>query len=713
MPRPSPPHPTVSSLAAALVSGALVLAGCAGGDKRGVGDTTVLDASDVPDATVDDTDAVESDSDDEAAPFEWPEQIAVTVTLDGAPVANAVVMQGGAATHTETDALGRATVAVDTMVVGQLAVVASHREARVGSVVIDRPPSDAVTIALTRYAADDPEYPWQDPGEPRRSPNTAQCGHCHETLVADWYGSPHRTSARSRVVNDVYAGTAAGLDSEPTCVAAGGEWLDAPGPGGGPVAARCFIGVGTLPDLNDCANRACTDATDYGDCSSCHAPAMGPTLGGHDLRAATGLAYDYGVFCDVCHRVDRVEPGAGPGVAGSLVLTRPSEVGPAALGPRLPLTFGPSHDSPNPRMGSVQRDHYRDGTLCAGCHQLEDGPPPGQALDSTRWPSGNIPIATTYQEWAEGPLAEAAVCNDCHMPPASEVLNGGDLQLNGDVVIGVPGGWYRAPGSVRHHSWVGPRAASSRLLELAASLSVHAERGPGGDWDVAVTTRNVGAGHAIPTGETFRSLILTVSASCGGVPLGPVGGDVVSSLGGADEVRVAGDGWDVWPNAAVGDVFRVVVVDDGWVDYDGFGPFGDGTFAADAKGLRVERLAGVRVAVAVDAAGVVTFDAPLPDGDRVYRAAGPRALAGSPGWVFARVLGDASGATMVPHHRAVDVVSDNRLLPQQSWISHHVFDGACEAPVFTATLIHRRYPLELERERSWPEGDRLVTMERR
>ena len=35
----------------------------------------------------------------------------------------------------------------------------------------------------------------------------------------------------------------------------------------------------------------------------------------------------------------------------------------------------------------------------------------------------------------------------------------------------------------------------------------------------------------------------------------------------------------------------------------------------------------------------------------------------APGFAFARVLPDQQGATMAPHHRAADVVVDNRILP--------------------------------------------------
>jgi hypothetical protein len=109
-------------------------------------------------------------------------------------------------------------------------------------------------------------------------------------------------------------------------------------------------------------------------------------------------------------------------------------------------------------------------------------------------------------------------------------------------------------------------------------------------------------------------------------------------------------------------------------------------------------------------ADVVTFDVPLPAGDIAYRGrpdvfvADPldaAAVAGAPGFAFARVLADADGARSVPHHRAVDVVSDNRILPQQEWSSTHEFAVTCADPIVDAILLHRAYPIELAAERGW------------
>ena len=140
--------------------------------------------------------------------------------------------------------------------------------------------------------------------------------------------------------------------------------------------------------------------------------------------------------------------------------------------------------------------------------------------------------------------------------------------------------------------------------------------------------------------------------------------------------------WSFWPDAAVGQSSSGARTG-AWHDPPGTGPFGDGTFSAEQKGMPVETVVGAVTITAVGADGSVTTDAPIPDGDVAYRVeawSGLRSegqtattLAGAPGFAFARVMADADGARNVPHFRAVDVVSDNRLPPQASWTSQHRF----------------------------------------
>ena len=119
----------------------------------------------------------------------------------------------------------------------------------------------------------------------------------------------------------------------------------------------------------------------------------------------------------------------------------------------------------------------------------------------------------------------------------------------------------------------------------------------------------------------------------------------------------------------------------------GLRPVRDGTFtAAGRKGLAAEAY-GEAAVTAVDDE-VVTLSTPLPAGDWAYLVRGD-ALAGEPGFAFARVLVGADGERMVHHFEAVDVASDNRLLPQASWTSTQPPPPPPARPPRCATLLHR------------------------
>lgn len=651
--------------------------------------------------------------------------VPVYVTLDDAPAVGAVITQGGTGELHPVDDQGWAHLPVDLEVEGDLGVVASHPEARQRAADLEE--GGPTVISLTRFSArDNPDYLYQDPGAPGRRDTTAQCGHCHLTLNDDWYASAHRQAASNPVVHDLYAGTAARFADAGSCAEAGGRWQEGRLPGGGK-GGRCYLGVGYLPLANPaCGDGPCPEPEDNGGCADCHAPGINGAIGGRDLLEAEGRAYEGGVFCDGCHRVESVDLDAeGPGVSGRLRVLRPSERGPFTLGAggSLPLTFGPSHDSPNPRMGSVQRDHYRNGELCGGCHQL-DVTPLGAlpALDVERWPDGKLPVQSTWAEWRDGPLAEAAACPDCHMPPAPMVANGADLQAFPLADTGVQGGWLRPPGAVRHHQWLGPRSADKGLLESAASLHIELRAGEDAV-EAHVTTRNVGAGHRLPTGEPMRALLLRVEAQCGGAPLAPIGGDALPSWAGARghlQLEEAADmpatlaAWPAgWPAPRVGDQVRVVRRTGAYHDYDGFGPFGD-QLPPEAKGISVEHV-GERVEVIGLEAEAPVFDVdPLPEGHVAYLVSEdtPDALAGASGFAFARVMAGADGDLMVPHFAATDVVSDNRLAPQQAWTSTHTFPGGCPDLVVRATLLHRAHPWALARARGWAPSDQIMATAR-
>jgi len=634
-------------------------------------------------------------------------EVVVTVTLDGQPVEDAWVSVGGGM-NTETDAAGTATVFHD----GGSTLVVSHPEARTRSTTPNGP---TASVALERFSVvDNPLYIFQDPGVAGELGNTGQCGHCHGSMVTDWTASPHRDAASNPVVQDVFAGTAQ-LPTEAECTTAGGTWRPGLGPGTGLAADRCYLGDGALPDLNDdCGDATSCDAvaTNTAGCADCHAPGIDGELGGRSLLDATGLAFTEGIHCDVCHKAESIDLAAPPGVAGAFRLLRPSDPSTSPIFDWAPLTFGPYPDVPNPRMGAAQRDHFRSAEFCGASHELtQDAQIAGQTIDPARWPDG-LPVHSTYAEWLAGDYAPSSPCQSCHMPPDPRWGNSADL--TGDApLIDVATGWWRPPGAVRRHLWDGPRGAEG-LLDLAAALDLEVTTVDSVTTAV-VTTRNVGAGHAIPTGEPMRSLLLLVEARCGTEPLATTGGDTVPEFGGALDVRPSTEDWSTWPGASVGDRIRVVNRA-GWRDYSGPGPFGDGSFDAAAKGLPMESWVGEASVVAVNG-DAVTLDVPLPAGDVAYRVDGSglpadgepsRAWAGAPGFAFARVLADAEGNRQVAHHRAIDIVSDNRLMPQQAAMTTHVFESTCPDPTVTARLVHRPYPLREARLRRWDGRDQVM-----
>ena len=671
--------------------------------------------------------AVQGDSAEDALPPTVP--IAVSVTLDGAPIAGATVVQPGTEHAWTTDADGAVVVDLDTTVIGRPALTASHPDARVagGELRWDSLP-EAFDIELISFdPGDNPLYTWQDSGTPERWGTTNQCAHCHRSFVDDWWASPHRSATSNVVVQDLYAGVATAWSDPADCEAAGGTLREGLEPGTGATTERCYLGVGTLPDLNeDCGETESCDgvAEHTGACADCHAPALEGELGGRDLLEADALAHETGIGCDVCHKVESVDlESHAPGVAGRLVVVRPSEESTSiAFGDWAPLTFGPYDDVLNPRMGSVYRDHFENGEVCGGCHQYDQAVlVPGASIDSSRWPDGRLPVHSTWDEKQAGPLADVS-CNSCHMPPMPETGNGAELgNYIDDSDPDIATGWFRPPGDVRRHSWYGPRTPDARMIDLAGSLSLEVDADADAV-EVAVTTTNVGPAHALPTGEPLRHLLLVVEATCAGEVLSATGGDVVPDFGGRLAEKSAGEDWTRWESAEVGDRVRVLGWEGDWYDYMGHGPFGDGSFDAEAKGMPVLAFVG-EVEITELSEGLATFDEALPEGERAWlvRDAGglpaegdaPVDLAGRPGFGFARVMVGPDGARMVPHFLAVDVVSDNRLLPAQSHQSAHRFEGcSAEDTEVAARLVYRRLPADLASERGWELSD-LVMQEAR
>jgi hypothetical protein len=642
----------------------------------------------------------------------WGKQVRVVVTLDGEPTEGITISQGGRVDRWLTDKDGVVVVSLDTEIPGDMAIIASHPDARIEAAMVWEGLTET-TIDLDRFDPNDNEaYLFQNPGEPGHSPTSAQCGHCHVTIAEDFFASSHPWSASNPVLQDLFAGTSAARQNQADCEAAGGQWRMGLIPGTQEPGERCYIGDGVLPTLNDCGtNDTCDDkATKFGGCADCHAPGIDGKLGGRDLLEAKGFAYERGIHCDVCHHVEGIDDDGAPGNGGRLKIVRPSDPAETpSFGDWRPLLFGPHDDIPNPFMGIVQRMVYRESRFCFGCHELErEVIVPGETIDSARWPDGKLPLLSTFSEWQESGMT--ATCQSCHMPSDPDVDNTADLQLF-PTTVGVAGGWPREKPAVRRHIWLGPRTEGRPLAAMSATVELESEVGDG-ELTVTATTSNGGAAHAIPTGEPLRSLVLQVEARCDDEPLIASGGTVIPDFGGYAARKAANEDWTIWPAAKVGQTLRIVKVTSDFHDYPGIGPFGDGTFDAPAKGMPVEELVGSLVVTKVED-GLVSLDGELPEGDVAYLvdSAGKvswQGLAGAPGFAFARVLVGPQGERMVPHYQAIDVASDNRLMPGKSYATTHRFQSACDAPQVTARLLYRGYPLQLALERGWEMPDDLL-----
>ena len=673
-----------------------------------------------------------------------PGRFLLTVTLDGAPAPDAIVTQGGTGRRFPLDEHAQVWIDLDPSALGLLAVMAAHPDARTGGEEVSADRRAPLTIELRSFSREDNEdYRFADPGVPGRRGSTAQCGHCHLTINDRWFASPHARAAQNPIVHDLYSGRAAGINDEERCGERGGRWALGRTPGEDEESLGCFFPVAALPALNDTCDAPPCDPSElenYGGCADCHAPTavQAGGRGAGDLLKVRGESYAYGVSCDLCHRVESVDVDAPAGVGGRLKLLRPSEGAPVTLGAGglLPLTFGPSVDVSNPRMGVSPRPHFRSGRLCAGCHQHDhdthEVPSLDAAVDRARWPSGLIPNQSTWREWEEGPLGALAPCNSCHMPPEGAaaqgvgdqpLANSANLERFPDADIGFQGGWPRRADESRQHAWWGPRQPESMILERAAALRLWVKV-EGESLTARVAVSNVGAGHFLPTGEPMRHLILLVEAACEGAPLEPLGGDAVPDFGGALMTlpSTPGENLDlgqplIAPGATVGDHLSFIEPGEGYHDYPGYGPFAlGGRFSPEEKGMPRERALGRRQIIAVAEDGALTLDEPPPLGaTRAYLLRSDETgegYAGRPGFAFARVPVDAEGRRMVPHFISVDLASDNRLPPQESWESSHRFPASCPAPTVEARLVYRRYPLWLARERGWTLADRSIATAR-
>jgi hypothetical protein len=670
------------------------------------------------------------------------------VVTDGtSPVEGALVMQGGGEPAMTTGPDGKYTITLSQAIPGTPTVVAAKIGYRAAGVEFLFLPDGPVELALGYVTPpDEPGYPYADPGtgDVAHDNNTKYCGHCHTTFAKQFQGSEHAESARGPMVQDLYAGVSEAYSTQPLCLAAGGRWLTGIVPGTAATASKCYLGGGVLPDLNPgCGGPgqlACDDPAvpsaqkpaAFGRCADCHAPGINGPAGGRNLHDAVGIAFEDGAHCDFCHHVSDVDLSKPPGAGGALVLQRPRDKVSDQLGALfVQATFGPLPDVPNGFVGGSYQPKFSASEYCGGCHeQRQEAMVPGTSLDASRWPAG-LPTHSTYSEWADSSYnAPGTQCQSCHMPPDDTGLTN-SVDVTTPPLAGITFGFARKPEQIRQHTFRSALEGKPRFIDASLTVSLGTAK-TATDITASVQVTNAGAGHAVPSGEPMRALVLVVSAEACGKAMTPSGGMTLNDVAGALAAgTVANGGISVagstmtWPAGAAlakpGSVVRVVRPTGTFDDYPGIGFFANPALSPAQKGLEIRTPVGEATVIST-AGGALALDASIvvKNGDLVYLGdalAGPiadgdgsRALAGRAGYTFARVLVDATGARSVPHYRGVDMASDNRIGPKASATTTHAFSIAagCSSAKVTATLVYRRTPVDLARQRGWESQDFVV-----
>jgi hypothetical protein len=181
----------------------------------------------------------------------------------------------------------------------------------------------------------------------------------------------------------------------------------------------------------------------------------------------------------------------------------------------------------------------------------------------------------------------------------------------------------------------------------------------------------------------------------------------------------------MWPDGAAvaepGQIIRIVRPTGAFDDYEGIGAFADPSMGAEDKGMEIFAPVGDLTVVAVSELGLeLEGDVDWVDGDKLYLGVpwpeaavdGQRSLplAGTAGTAFARVLLDGEGNRHVPHYRAIDMASDNRIPPGSNALSSHSFSlpEGCGPVDVRATVLYRPVPMHMAVARGWDAKDYII-----
>ncbi len=338
--------------------------------------------------------------------------------------------------------------------------------------------------------------------------NPFACARCHSDQpaapdipmpIGEWQADAHSGAAINPRFLSLYNGTS--LDGDT----------------GAPTTYHFDADLGIDVPVASAPGQAATGAgfrldfpDETGVCANCHVPIMALNARYQaDPNQAQGVARE-GITCDFCHKITGVKLGADglpsphlPGVQ-SLEFLRPAADEQVFL--------GPFDDVPGDDTYSALQNQSQ---FCAACHS------------GTFW---GVPIYNSFGEWLASPYSDAEsgkTCQDCHMPHVGVTQF---VQLPPDVTNYVP---TRDSQTIFSHQM--PGAADEALLQQTAELVVKTEL-DGDDLWVTVDVTNTGAGHAIPTDNPLRNLILLVDArDANGESLNLLDGSTIPVWGGVGD----------------------------------------------------------------------------------------------------------------------------------------------------------------------------------
>jgi hypothetical protein len=271
-----------------------------------------------------------------------------------------------------------------------------------------------------------------------------------------------------------------------------------------------------------------------GQCADCHAPGAAVYAPGQtDLKKvkSEGGVYAEGVFCDFCHKIKDVEVSIKPGVQ-TVTLNRMS--GPARrmgmMSTRAVVAYGPLADVLTEPMAAGFNSLYSKSEFCSSCHldgiELSGGKTWDYKsvypdADQADFDNGRIvPNQWTYMEWknwqdglSDDDPNKGQQCQDCHMNwtedmlPYDEFIVEGQGNMMGNMMSQLA--IRRDPSTLHPHTFEG---ATTKRLKNTAYLFVRPTL-QGQHLSAMVSVTNTNTGHRLPTGVTFRSMVLLVEAT--------------------------------------------------------------------------------------------------------------------------------------------------------------------------------------------------------